>query len=184
MALPTLKIIKTSTLALVLLGFAGAGAAQACEMHERGAESKYQSGYLILADSGKHSRGKHDRDDRHDHHDEDHDDDAWVRVYIGPRDRDAIERYIKNDRRSTCPPGLAKKHNGCLPPGQAKKKYRVGDRLPDDVVFYPVGDDLLRILSPLPRGYEYVQIDKDILLISEAGKKVIDAVTLLSAVGN
>jgi hypothetical protein len=26
-----------------------------------------------------------------------------------------------------CPPGLAKKHNGCLPPGQAKKLYR-GDR--------------------------------------------------------
>src|SRR5262245_9557982 len=26
-----------------------------------------------------------------------------------------------------CPPGLAKKHNGCLPPGQARKLYR-GDR--------------------------------------------------------
>lgn len=23
-----------------------------------------------------------------------------------------------------CPPGLAKKHNGCLPPGRAKKLYR------------------------------------------------------------
>ena len=27
-----------------------------------------------------------------------------------------------------CPPGLAKKHNGCLPPGQAKKLFRVGQR--------------------------------------------------------
>jgi hypothetical protein len=27
-----------------------------------------------------------------------------------------------------CPPGLAKKHNGCLPPGIAKKSYDVGDR--------------------------------------------------------
>jgi hypothetical protein len=26
-----------------------------------------------------------------------------------------------------CPPGLAKKHNGCMPPGQAKKLYR-GER--------------------------------------------------------
>ena len=25
-----------------------------------------------------------------------------------------------------CPPGLAKKNNGCLPPGQAKKLYGVG----------------------------------------------------------
>ena len=29
-----------------------------------------------------------------------------------------------------CPPGLAKKHNGCLPPGQAKKMYNVGQRVP------------------------------------------------------
>lgn len=27
-----------------------------------------------------------------------------------------------------CPPGLAKKNNGCLPPGQAKKLYGVGYR--------------------------------------------------------
>jgi len=29
-----------------------------------------------------------------------------------------------------CPPGLAKKHNGCMPPGQVKKLYRIGQRLP------------------------------------------------------
>ena len=29
-----------------------------------------------------------------------------------------------------CPPGLAKKNNGCLPPGQAKKLYGVGQRFP------------------------------------------------------
>ena len=28
-----------------------------------------------------------------------------------------------------CPPGLAKKHNGCMPPGQAKKLFR-GERYP------------------------------------------------------
>lgn len=27
-----------------------------------------------------------------------------------------------------CPPGLAKKNNGCLPPGIAKKQFDVGDR--------------------------------------------------------
>ena len=32
-----------------------------------------------------------------------------------------------------CPPGLAKKNNGCLPPGQAKKLYNAGQR-------YPVGN--------------------------------------------
>jgi hypothetical protein len=29
-----------------------------------------------------------------------------------------------------CPPGLAKKNNGCLPPGQAKKRYNIGQRYP------------------------------------------------------
>ena len=30
-----------------------------------------------------------------------------------------------------CPPGLAKKNNGCLPPGQAKKLFNLGQRLPN-----------------------------------------------------
>lgn len=32
------------------------------------------------------------------------------------------------DTHGGCPPGLAKKHNGCLTPGQAKKLYHVGQR--------------------------------------------------------
>lgn len=43
------------------------------------------------------------------------------------RDRyDDRVRYVGSGR--SCPPGLAKKGNGCLPPGQARKLYRVGDR--------------------------------------------------------
>lgn len=43
-------------------------------------------------------------------------------------------RYDRNgrsyalDARGNCPPGLAKKNNGCNPPGQAKKMYDVGQR--------------------------------------------------------
>ena len=29
---------------------------------------------------------------------------------------------------NSCPPGLAKKNNGCLPPGQARKRYNIGQR--------------------------------------------------------
>ncbi len=36
-------------------------------------------------------------------------------------------RYAERGRG--CPPGLAKKNNGCLPPGQARK-LGVGDRIP------------------------------------------------------
>jgi hypothetical protein len=37
-------------------------------------------------------------------------------------------RLYAFNARGTCPPGLAKKNNGCLPPGQAKKAYNVGQR--------------------------------------------------------
>jgi len=37
-------------------------------------------------------------------------------------------RLYALDSRGNCPPGLAKKNNGCLPPGQAKKLYNVGQR--------------------------------------------------------
>jgi outer membrane protein assembly factor BamB len=37
-------------------------------------------------------------------------------------------RLYALDARGSCPPGLAKKNNGCLPPGQAKKIYDVGQR--------------------------------------------------------
>jgi hypothetical protein len=108
--------------------------------------------------------------------------DGKVTIRIGTQDRAVIKDYIGKENRKHCPPGLAKKNNGCLPPGLAKK-YSVGEVLPDNVEFFPVPGDLLKILSPAPKGYKYVQVDKDVLLIAEASKKVIDAVTLLSAVG-
>ena len=44
---------------------------------------------------------------------------------------DREDREDRDDRgdggRHGCPPGLAKKHNGCLPPGQA---WRIGQRSP------------------------------------------------------
>ncbi|HTK84059.1 MAG TPA: RcnB family protein [Patescibacteria group bacterium] len=99
-------------------------------------------------------------------------------------DRLIIEDYLsQHEHRKHCPPGLAKKHNGCLPPGQAKK-YQVGERLPTGVTWSPVPHDLLVMLTPPPRGYRYVRVDHDVLLIGEATKKVIDAVELLSAVGH
>lgn len=104
-------------------------------------------------------------------------------VVINPSDRIIINRYIANDFRSHCPPGLAKKRNGCRPPGHTKH-YHIGRPLPEYVHWHPVPRDLLVRLEPVPAGYQYVMVDRDVLLISEASKKVIDAITLLSAVGS
>lgn len=37
-------------------------------------------------------------------------------------------RLYAFDARGSCPPGLAKRDNGCMPPGQAKKEFDVGQR--------------------------------------------------------
>jgi hypothetical protein len=111
-------------------------------------------------------------------------DDVNVVVNIGGSDRTVIRQYIANTYYSNCPPGLAKKHNGCLPPGQAKKRYIIGQPLPPSVIWEPVPAVLLGRLQPVPVGYQYVTVDKDVLLMSEASHHVIDAITLLSAVGN
>jgi len=48
--------------------------------------------------------------------------------YFDDDKRDHVRSYYEEDfRRGHCPPGLAKKHNGCMPPGQAKK-WRMGRR--------------------------------------------------------
>lgn len=75
--------------------------------------------------------------------------------------------------RGHCPPGLAKKNNGCMPPGQAKK-WAVGQRLPGDVVYYPLPSSLTVRLTPPPDGYKYVRVAKDILLIA-AGTGMVAA---------
>lgn len=40
------------------------------------------------------------------------------------------EGYNSGYGTGHCPPGLAKKNNGCLPPGQARRTYNLGQRLP------------------------------------------------------
>src|SRR5258706_13635282 len=66
--------------------------------------------------------------------------------------------YDTQFRAGNCPPGLAKKNNGCMPPGQAKK-WQVGHPLPRDVVFYEVPAPLVVQLGPPPVGYRYVRVN-------------------------
>jgi hypothetical protein len=57
------------------------------------------------------------------------------------RDRDGRDDRFenRNDRRygsNDCPPGLAKKNNGCMAPGQAKRLFREGQRVPGGYNYY------------------------------------------------
>jgi len=78
-----------------------------------------------------------------------------------------------------CPPGLAKKHNGCMPPGQAKK-WVIGRPLPPQVIYYDLPPALVVELGPPPLHHKYVRVAQDILLLAVGTGMVVDAIDNLS----
>lgn len=92
--------------------------------------------------------------------------DITINFSFNDHDRTLVHDYFGGLAASGhCPPGLAKKNNGCLPPGQAKK-WALGRPLPRDVIFYDLPRDLMIRLSPPPAGYRYVRVAADILMIA------------------
>lgn len=114
------------------------------------------------------------------------DDDAVVemrydRRYFGERERSRVRDYYRTAYAGGfCPPGLAKKHNGCMPPGQAKKRWQVGHRLPSDVVYHDIPDRLVIDLGRPPAGHKFVRVAADILMIAVGTGMVVDAIDDLS----
>lgn len=83
--------------------------------------------------------------------------------------------YGRPENMGFCPPGLAKKDNGCLPPGHAKP-WRKGAPLPAAVIYYDVPRSVVLMLGAPPRGYKYVRVASDILLIALGTSMVMDAI--------
>jgi Ni/Co efflux regulator RcnB len=97
------------------------------------------------------------------------------------RQRHLIHDYFAPQfQTGRCPPGLAKKYNGCMPPGQAKK-WRIGYRLPRGVIFHSLPPHLLGQLGVPGPGYRYVRVAADVLLIAAGTGLVIDAIEDLNA---
>ncbi|MBS1217992.1 MAG: conserved hypothetical secreted protein [Proteobacteria bacterium] len=101
---------------------------------------------------------------------------AGKRSHFEDRHRVVVREYYEEQiRGGRCPPGLAKKKNGCMPPGQAKK-WQVGHPLPRDVIFYEVPQPLVIKIGPPPAGYRYVRVATDILMIAIGTGMVVDAI--------
>lgn len=81
-----------------------------------------------------------------------------------------------------CPPGLAKKRPACIPPGQAKRMYRQGQRLPNGYRYYTPYDDLpasLRDRYDLDDDYRYIYRDDRIYVVDPATRlvtRILDAI--------
>ena len=95
-------------------------------------------------------------------------------AFFSDRNRDAVRTYYAAP--SHCPPGLAKKNNGCMPPGQAKKMWAVGQPLPSTVVFHTVPQQIIVTLPPVPVGHRYVEVAGDILLVAAGSMMVVDGI--------
>ncbi len=102
--------------------------------------------------------------------------DVRVSTYFTDPQRLVIRNYYSQQyKKGRCPPGLAKKNNGCMPPGQAKK-WALGQPLPSDVVYYPVPSTVVVQLGTPPAGHKYVRVASDILLIAIGTSMIVDAV--------
>jgi Ni/Co efflux regulator RcnB len=122
-------------------------------------------------DGRRPSGGERDRYDSH----------TTVQVNIGGYFNDGQRRhahqwYDDQYRTGRCPPGLARKHNGCMPPGQARR-WAVGRALPPDVVYYAVPQSVVVQIGVPPAGYRYVRIANDIVLMAVGSRMVVDAIT-------
>ncbi len=122
-------------------------------------------------DEQRHSDGdrRGDRDDR-----------GGKPKHFDDRHRAYAHDYYANEfRRGHCPPGLKKKHNGCMPPGQAKR-WQIGRPLPRDVIYYEVPRPILIQLPAPPPRHRYVPVAGEILLIAVGTGIVLDALENLN----
>lgn len=159
--------ITTYALACMIAGALAAGPALA-EKPEWAGEGKGDRGKHEKRDYKQRERGERSRGSER----------APVRVggHFDEHNRVIVRDYYHEEYRSgRCPPGLAKKHNGCMPPGQARK-WRLGRVLPRDVIYYDVPPALIVQLGHPPAGYRYVRVASDILMIAIGTGLVVDAI--------
>jgi len=96
--------------------------------------------------------------------------------YFRDEQRLAVSRYYGSlQAKGKCPPGLAKKNNGCMPPGQAKK-WLIGQPLPATLVQYQVPNAVVAQIGIAPSGYKYVRVANDLLLVALGTMIVVDAI--------
>ena len=87
--------------------------------------------------------------------------------------------YVNHGQNTThAPPGLAKKPYG-MPPGQAKKMWQSGQRLPGQYYQqsqYSLSNPAQYSLSPAPAGYKWVLVGNDAYLVRDNNSGLISQV--------
>ena len=153
--------------------------------------SLFASGPLLAKDhdddNGKgHGKDKHEskqehKDARHeekrDKHAAKHREDIRPGTYFNDDQRAHARRYYVEHYGNgrNCPPGLAKKNNGCMPPGQVRN-WAVGQPIPRGVTVYSVPQPVIVQLPPAPYGYRYARVGNDIVLVRSDTQLIVDII--------
>ncbi|MDB5874372.1 MAG: hypothetical protein JWQ07_3814 [Ramlibacter sp.] len=145
------------------------------------------SAFLAVPAFAKDGDGKHDnKEEKHAQKDQ-----KKAEKRAEKREREEIKHgaYFDDQQRTyarqyysthygngrACPPGLARKNNGCMPPGQARH-WDVGQPIPRGVTVYSVPQPVIVQLRPAPYGYRYARIGNDIVLVQTQNNLIVDII--------
>lgn len=103
--------------------------------------------------------------------------DIQAGTYFDDRQRDSVRQYYTQtySQGRRCPPGLVKKHNGCMPLRQARS-WQVGQPVPRGVTVYTVPQSVTQLLPPAPYGYRYARIGSDLVLVQQQNNLIVDII--------
>jgi hypothetical protein len=108
---------------------------------------------------------------------------ADVRDRLIDRDRDGIDdRRQGRSAALDCPPGLEKKTPACIPPGQAKKMFNQGQRIPTGYDYFSRYEDIpvvYRDRYGIPTGQQYIYRDRRVYVVDPATRLVTRIIDLI-----
>ncbi|MBA2466249.1 MAG: hypothetical protein H0V46_01420 [Sphingomonas sp.] len=105
-----------------------------------------------------------------------------------PRDRngnridDRDEALARKYGGALCPPGLAKKSPACVPPGQAKRMFREGQRLSSNYRYYTPYNDIplsLRDRYDLDDDNRYIYRNNVIYSVDPRSRLITDIINAI-----
>lgn len=165
----TRRVVALAALAVATLSFAVPSFAKHGDEDDQGegnGRSKHGEKH-----GDKHEDKKHKKEMKHEREDIKYGTyfNEQQRVYA----RDYYSQHYGNGKK--CPPGLAKKNNGCMPPGQVRN-WVVGQPIPRGVTVYAIPQPVILQLPPAPYGYRYAQIGGDIVLVQRQNNVIVDII--------
>jgi hypothetical protein len=97
------------------------------------------------------------------------------------RNRDGIDDRAQNQYGGgNCPPGLANRTPACVPPGQARRLFREGQRVPTNYgAFTNYNDIPSQYRSRVPSGYDYIYRDNSVYVVDRQTRLVRSIINLL-----